>query len=81
MTEERRSDYMNLSEKLSQLDLIPKIDKRLERIEASIHGNRKPGILTRLAVLETKVALPLWIAGVTAAALIGALVSKALGAW
>jgi len=100
MTEERRGDYINIGKELAEirgeLAVLPKIDKRLDSIEESLKGNAKPGVLTRLAVLEenevpelttrlsileTKIVLPLWLTGILAASVITAMVTKAFGAW
>jgi len=56
-------DPMTAQHECTQLGRLQRIEEALDRITQVLDGNGRPGILTRLALLEHRVGQAGWLAG------------------
>ena len=49
-----------------------------DRVMDALYGNGQPGVLVRMAKLETRMALLMWVGGLAVSAVAGAVVTGAL---
>jgi len=54
---------MAVQHECSQAGRLQRIEEVLDRITQALDGNGRPGILTRLALLEHRAGLAGWLAG------------------